>query len=91
MAIVAYFELEFTPETYDQVIKGLEAKGLEAPAGRRYHVSWNTPQGWRVLDVWDSEEALGKFAEELMPIIAGTGVTPPVPVISPLYNTINGE
>ncbi len=77
MAIVAYFEVDFTQEQYDQVLSGLAAKGLEAPTGRQYHVAWNTPQGWRVLDVWDSEETLGKFAEDLMPIIVGTGATPP--------------
>ena len=90
MAIVAYFETDFTSQQYDQVISGLEAKGLAAPAGRQYHVAWDTPQGWRVLDVWDSEEALGKFAEDLMPIIAASGATPPTPQIHPLVNTIRG-
>ena len=90
MAIVAYFEPKFTQQQYDQVRSALDAKGLQAPAGRQYHVSWNTPQGWRVLDIWDSEEALGKFAEDLMPIIAGVGVTPPEPHIFPVYSIIKG-
>ncbi len=90
MAIVAYFETDFTQQQYDQVLSGLAAKGLQAPTGRQYHVTWNTPQGWRVLDVWDSEETLGKFAEDLMPIISGTGATPPQPQIFPVYNIIKG-
>ena len=90
MAIVAYFEPDFTPQQYDQVVSALAAKGLQAPTGRQYHVSWNTPQGWRVLDVWDSEETLGKFAEDLMPIIAAAGVTPPEAHIFPVYNIIKG-
>ena len=90
MAIVAYFEPEFTQQQYEQTVRDLAAKGLGAPTGRQYHVSWNTPQGWRVLDVWDSEETLGKFAETLMPIIAGMGVTPPKPQIFPVHNIIKG-
>ena len=90
MAIVAYFEPDFTPEQYEQTLSGLAAKGLAAPTGRQYHVAWNTPQGWRVLDVWDSEETLGKFAEVLMPIIAGSGATPLRTQIFPAYNIIKG-
>ncbi len=90
MAIVAYFETDFTQQQYEQILSGLAAKGLQAPTGRQHHVAWNTPQGWRVLDVWDSEETLGKFAEDLMPIIAGTGATPPKPQISQAYNIIKG-
>jgi len=45
MAIVAYFETDFTKQQYDRVLSGLAAKGLQAPVGRQYHVTWNTPQG----------------------------------------------
>jgi hypothetical protein len=44
-----------------------------------------------VLDVWDSEEALGRFAERLMPIVAAAGATPPPPEIRSVRNVIAGE
>ena len=31
MAIVAYFETDFTKQQYDQVLSGLAAKGLQVP------------------------------------------------------------
>ncbi len=43
-----------------------------------------TENGVLVVDIWESEESLGQFAEKLMPIIAGTGATLPEPRILPL-------
>jgi hypothetical protein len=91
MAIVAYFELPGMSQTqYEQTLKGLEDKGLGAPDGRLHHVAWNTAQGWRVLDIWESEEKLGKFAEGLIPIMTGTGATPAQPQIFTVHNIIRG-
>ena len=91
MAIAAFFETpDMSQQQYEQVSQELEAKGLGAPDGRLYHVAWNTAQGWHVLDVWESEENLGKFAEVLVPIVVGVGATPPEAQISPAYNIIKG-
>ena len=43
-----------------------------------------TENGVLVVDIWESEESLGQFAEKLMPIIARTGATLPEPRILPL-------
>ena len=91
MAIIAYFESELTHEQYDLILSELEAKGLAAPDGRFHHVAWSGPQGWRVLDVWESEEKLGKFAEELIPIVSGIGVELPPPQVFPAHNIIKGK
>ena len=91
MSLVAFFEAPgVSQQQYDQIIQQLEAKGLGAPDGRLYHVAWNTPQGWRVLDVFESEEKLGKFSEALLPIIEAVGATPPQPQIFPAHNIIQG-
>lgn len=88
MAITAVFDTVMTRQQYDQVVKGLEAAGLGAPDGRLYHVASIAKDRVFVVDVWESEEQLGKFAEKLTPIIAGTGATPPKPVITPVHNII---
>jgi hypothetical protein len=91
MAISATFRVPgMHAEQYRRVISELEAAGLGAPEGRTYHVASLDADGMTVLDVWDSEETLGRFAETLVPIIASTGVTPPVPVIRPVQNVIPG-
>ena len=91
MAIIAFFDkTNISQQQYDQVAQELEAQGLEAPDGRLYHVAWNTAQGTSVLEVWESEGKMGKFAESLMPIIAGVGATPPEPQIAPAHNIIKG-
>ena len=94
MAITAVFDTALSPQQYDQindqVFKALQAVGLEYPDGRIYHVASISKNGVFVVDVWESEEKLGKFAEQLMPIIASTGATPAEPVITPVHNIIKG-
>ena len=89
MAIIAIFEgSDFSQQQYDQVLRELENAGLGAPNGRIHHQAATMEKGMYVVDIWESEELLGKFAESLIPIIAGTGATPPEPRILPLRNTI---
>jgi hypothetical protein len=42
-----------------------------------------------VTDVWESEEALNKFSETLIPILKKNGVTPAQPTLLQVYNTIS--
>ena len=89
MAITAVFEgPDFSQQQYDQVLKGLEAVGLAAPNGRIHHQAAAMETGMLIIDIWESEELLGKFAKSLIPIIVETGATPPEPRILPLHNTI---
>ena len=97
MAITAVFDLSGMPQQgsmtqlqYDQVVRDLNAKGLGAPNGRLYHVASASGNGLLIVDVWESEEALGKFSEGLIPIILASGATPAEPRILPVHNIIEG-
>ncbi|MBK8426557.1 MAG: nuclear transport factor 2 family protein [Lewinellaceae bacterium] len=80
--IIAYFDVKGMSEAqYDQIIAGLEKAGqLDNPA-RMYHVSYKTPEGIKVLDVWSDADAFAAAGQTLVPIIISTGVTPPQPMI----------
>ena len=63
-------------EVYDKVRAKI---GLDAPAGRIFHAAGPSPNGgWRVIEVWDSEEDARRFREErLMPAFDAAGVPRP--------------
>ena len=91
MAIIAIFDIpSMTSEKYENVIKELENSGLGNPDGRLYHVAASKDGGQIIVDVWETNELLNKFAEPLVPILDGAGVTPAEPQIYPVRNTISG-
>jgi hypothetical protein len=52
---------------------------MEAPAdwpveGLVAHIAGQGPNGFRVVDVWESEEAFGRFGETIVPILEDLGV-----------------
>jgi hypothetical protein len=63
-------------ETYDQV---REQVGLDRPAGGVLHVAGPSPNGgWRVIEVFDSEDAAKRFVQErLAPAFQAIGAPPP--------------
>ena len=88
-AIVVVFDVPgMTAAQYDQVDKELETAGERNPKGRLYHVAFAKAAGWFVVDVWESREALDRFAQSLMPILQKAGVTPTEPQIYPVHNII---
>ena len=90
-AIVAVFDVPgMTSEQYEQVNKVLEEAGKDSPEGRLHHVASSKPDGWFVVDVWESAELLDRFAQTLMPILQNAGVTLPQPQIYPVHNIIKG-
>ena len=92
MQISVVFDVPgMTAQQYDEVIRKLEASGEGAPAGRRVHVAFPKPDGWMVVDVWESEEELGRFAAILMPLLAEAGVTPPRPRMHPIHSLVFAE
>lgn len=65
-------------EIYDQV---REQVGLDRPAGRVLHVAGPSPNGgWRVIEVFETEDAAKQFARErLGPAFQAIGAPPPPP------------
>jgi len=91
MAQAFYFRPNgFSSATYDEVLKRLEDAGAGAPAGRLYHVAWETDGKIEVFDVWDSQESFDAFGETLVPIMAELGADPGQPSVSKVHNIIPG-
>ena len=71
-----------TQERYEQVVRKLtDGKDrLESPsdwavAGLLVHAAGQGESGFRVVDVWESEEACNQFGEILAPILQEVGIT----------------
>lgn len=89
MAVTVVFEVPGTnAQQYDEVMRRLAGDNVSAPAGRLYHVASQTPEGWLVVDVWNSPEELDQFAQKLMPALQAAGVTPPQPRVVPTCNIV---
>lgn len=82
MAVVTVFQSpSFTQERYEESVRKVTGgkDRVESPAdwpveGLLVHVAGQGEQGFRVVDVWESEEAFGRFGEKLMPILQELGV-----------------
>jgi hypothetical protein len=78
--VVAVFE-GVTREQYEESVRKLTGgkSRLESPAdwpvdGLLAHTAGQGESGFRVVDVWESEEAFGRFGETLIPILQELGV-----------------
>ena len=69
---------EGSQEIYDRVRAVL---GLERPAGGIFHLAGPSPNGgWRVIEVFESDEDARRFVERLKPAFEAVGVpAPPQP------------
>ena len=82
MPIVAVFQSpSLTQERYEETVRRLPGgKGrLASPAdwpveGLLVHAAGPGEKGFRVVDVWTSEDAFRRFGEKLMPILQAVGV-----------------
>jgi hypothetical protein len=74
MAVVIVNQIDGgSQDMYDQVNpKVMPDGGL--PDGCQLHIAGPTDSGWRVITVWDSDEAFQKFRDEkLIPALRDTG------------------
>ena len=79
---------EGSQEIYDSVRERL---GLEKPAGGIFHAAGPSPNGgWRVIEVWESEEDAKVFVtERLLPAFDALGAPPPPPPeLWPVHNSM---
>jgi len=66
MALAFLFEIPgYTEVQQDQIIEHLERSGKTAQ-GRIFHLDGPMEGGWRILDVWESQEALNTFFQEAL-------------------------
>jgi hypothetical protein len=82
MAIGALFEAPgFTSDTYDSVLAQV---GEEPPPGCLYHIAGPIEGGWRVIEIWRSEDDQRRFqAERLDPAFDRAGVQRVTPTFFP--------
>jgi hypothetical protein len=89
MAIGVLFEIPGgTQRQYDAIMRDMHLGG-KLPPGALSHVAGPTPRGWRVVDVWESEQAFERFArEQILPLAQKHGVPPFDPQVFPIHNTL---
>jgi hypothetical protein len=70
-----------TQERYEELVRKLTSgkSRMETRAdwpveGVLVHIAGQSEHGFRIVDVWESEEAARRFGEELMPLLKETGV-----------------
>lgn len=73
MAIAVICEAPgMTREIYDQVYRAMHREG--PPDGGLFHVAGPTQQGWRVVEVWESQDAFDAYARTtLQPLLRRQG------------------
>jgi hypothetical protein len=80
---------EGSQEAYEQIRTCL---GLEKPAGGIFHIAGPSPNGgWRVIEVWETEEAANRFfAERFIPAVQTLGLAgaPPKREFWPVHNAM---
>ena len=63
-----------TVEQYDESIRRLKGSGEFPPDGLEYHAAFHSEEGFRVSEVWDSQEQFETFGKRLMPLLADVGI-----------------
>lgn len=95
MPIVAVFQgPTLTKEKYEESIQHVTngKRQAESPSdwpvpGLLAHIAGDTGSGFRVVDVWESEEAFGQFGEKLGPIMEQLGISVE-PEIYPIHTLV---
>ena len=81
--------LEFPGATQEQFHQVAQKIGSRAPQGLLYHVEGPIEGGWRVVDVWESQEAVDLFYHErLGQVLQEVGVAIPQPQFWPAHRII---
>lgn len=84
---MAYAVVQDVPASWEHYEPLAEAIGNPVPDGLLFHVAGPTEEGFRTIDVWESEEAWKRFREALAaePLLA-----PPVLRELQALNTVRG-
>jgi hypothetical protein len=82
MPVVPVFQIPgLTQEQYEQSVRAVTGgkDRVESPSdwpvdGLLAHIAGQGRSGFRVVDVWESEEAFARFGETLIPILQDLGI-----------------
>ena len=82
-----------TQQQYEEVVSRLtDGRGFKSlddwpVSGILSHVAGPTEGGWRVVDVWESEEAFQRFGDVIGPVLQEVGL-PGEPQLFPVHNVV---
>lgn len=89
MSVVVIATSSMTAEQYDQSVQSFQQDG-RLPAGCTAHIAGPSPDGWRVITVWDTQEQATAFGRDVLgPKLKELGVAPVAPVVYPAHNVIS--
>jgi len=78
-----------TPEQYDAVMQELNL-GSKPPKGALLHMAGPSEDGWRVVDVWESQEIFDAFVSaKLGPALHHAGIVEQPAIMAwPVHNVL---
>ena len=96
MAVVVVHQgSTLTQESYEEAVRRLtggkerlESRSDWPVEGIVFHTAGQAESGFRVVDVWESEEAFQAFGEQLGPIMEEIGVSEP-PEVYPAHTFVS--
>ena len=90
--VLVQFDLPgMTTKQYDQVWRDLKAIEQSNPKGLLHHFGAPTTNGFKVVDVWESEDRFNAFGKTLMPILEKNKAPKTAPKITPLHYEYNSN
>jgi hypothetical protein len=93
MAVLLEMEIPASPEQYDQVNEILDPTG-NPPEGLIAHSAREDGGKMSIVDIWESQQAFGAFAESRLgpavsKVMGGDGPSAPEPKFTELYNAFS--
>ena len=88
MTVAAIFDLPGVTEAQYANVRGMLGEALQP--GNLVHVAGPTQEGWRVMEVWESPEAMGGFFQSPAAGAAfqAAGIPPAEPVVFPVHTHV---
>ena len=88
MAVAVIMDLPGVTEAQYATARGMLGEGLQP--GNLVHVAGPTENGWRVMEVWESPEAMGRFFQsaEAGAAFQAAGIPPAEPAVFPVHTHV---
>jgi hypothetical protein len=86
--LIRFAPANLTAAQYDESIRKLEESGVFPPEGLEYHVCFGSEGSLRVSEIWDTDEQLKAFGEQLMPVLSEVGIEPGEPEVVEIHNIV---